>query len=38
VALQRLARDLRDPAAADGVVEELNAELNEHHGEEPAEV
>jgi amino acid transporter len=38
VALQRLARDLKDPTAADHVIEELHAELNQHAGEEPAEV
>jgi amino acid transporter len=38
VALQRLARDLKDPATADHVVDELHAELNEHQGDEPADV
>jgi amino acid transporter len=38
VALQRLARDLKDPVAADNVIDELQAELTQHAGEEPAEV
>jgi amino acid transporter len=38
VALQRLARDLKDPVAADHVIDELQAELTQHAGEEPAEV
>jgi hypothetical protein len=38
VALQRLARDLKDPVAADHVVEELHEELTQHVGEEPAEI
>ncbi len=38
VALQRLARDLQDPVAADRVMDELHAELTQHSGEEPAEV
>ncbi|MGA2184347.1 MAG: APC family permease [Bryobacteraceae bacterium] len=38
VALQRLSRDLEDPVTADHVVDELHAELNQHQGEEPADV
>jgi len=37
VALQRLARDLQDPARTDGVLEELGVELDHHLGAEPAE-
>ncbi len=37
VALQRLARDLREPEKADEVIDELDVELTQHLGTEPAE-
>ena len=37
VALQRLSRDLQDPARTDEVLEELGVELDQHVGAEPAE-
>ena len=38
VALQRLSQDLKNPATTDGVIDQLDTELNQQHGSEPAEV